>query len=507
MTQARPSATADKPNVVVIMADDLGYGDLNCYNTDSRIPTPNIDALAQNGLSFTDAHSPSAVCTPTRYSFLIGRYCWRTRLKQGVIGGYERPLIEPERLTMPRMLQQAGYATACIGKWHIGLNFQTAHGDLTEDESEVDFSKPVLGGPISLGFDYAYFNAGCGTCAPPYGFIENDRFIDSKFAMFDPGEGKGPVNVGAFGQWGGMMAEGWDTRETDVIITQKACDYIHKQADASIPFFMYLTPNAPHEPCVDRFVPEFAHGQSDAGARGDLVWLFDWIVGQVRDALAATGQLENTLLIITSDNGALAGDFVLDEHGQRVCEDDAGRVYQYETYGHRSNDPWRGYKSHIWEGGHREPLVLHWPKQISQGQVCDRLVCLTDIMATLASLIGYELPEAAAEDSCDFHDVVFPGDTSTKRPMLIHHSAFGAFAIRQGKWKLILGTDGSGGWPAPRDTPPGPTRPGQLYDLENDPQELQNLYQTQIGVVAKMTQDLQRCKDAGMRNLTCQTTK
>jgi arylsulfatase A len=267
-----------KPNIVLIMADDMGYGDVGAYNPASRIPTPHMDRLAAEGVRLTDAHAPSAVCTPTRYGVLTGRYCWRTHLKQGVIGGYARPLIEESRLTVASMLKQCGYHTACIGKWHVGLTFHDRHGQPTEVEDEVDFTRPISGGPRALGFDYAYINAGCGTCAPPYGFIENDRFVDDRFTFFDCDK-DGPIGMGRFGQWGGMMGSSWVTKDADPIIADKACTYIEQRASEEAPFFMYLTPNAPHEPCLERFVPELARGKSQAGARGDLVWLFDWVVG------------------------------------------------------------------------------------------------------------------------------------------------------------------------------------------------------------------------------------
>ena len=476
----------ERPNIIWIMADDMGFGDVHCFNTDSRIPTPHMDALAARGMRFIDAHSPSAVCTPTRYSVLTGRYCWRTHLKQGVIGGYSPPLIEPDRLTVASMLKQAGYATACIGKWHVGLDFHDKHGQLTNDESDVDFSQPVSGGPTARGFDYAFFNPGCGTCAPPYGFVANERFIDESFKFFACGETSGPVAVGGAGQWPGMMGENWVTKDADILITQEACAYLEERASEDEPFFLYLTPNAPHEPCVERFVPEFARGQSQAGARGDLVWLFDWAVGQVVQTLQQTGQLENTLIFVTSDNGALPGDFVLDEYGQRVKSEIGNNEYLYHRYEHKANGDWRGYKAHIWEGGHREPLIASWPGRIDPGSTCDHPVCLVDFMATCAAIVGYEMPAEAAVDSFNILPALL-GDEAPARETLIHHSSFGVFSVRRGRWKLILGTKGSGGWPTPRDRPPVKGSPGQLYDLATDPAEERDLFEQRGDVVAELS--------------------
>jgi arylsulfatase A-like enzyme len=311
-----------EPNIIFIMADDMGYGDVSCYNPDSKIPTPNMDRLAEEGLRFTDAHSPSAVCTPTRYGVLTGRYCWRSRLKRGVLYGYEPPLIERDRLTVAGLLKKAGYNTACIGKWHLGLGFTTKAGqhiDLDRPlpwpnadramEEKIDFSKPIKGGPVELGFDYFYGTSGCPTCQPPYGFIENDRFVELPSVYHDR-----PVYTSR----PGMMAPGWEHREADPTIAQKAVEYIEAQASSDKPFFLYLTSDAPHEPCVEGVVPEFARGKSHAGPRGDLVWLFDWMVGQVMEALDRTGKTEDTLLIVTSDNGALPGDRIRDESGQEI---------------------------------------------------------------------------------------------------------------------------------------------------------------------------------------------
>lgn len=480
------------------MADDMGYGDVGCYNPDSRIPTPHMDRLAAEGMRFTDAHAPSAVCTPTRYGVLTGRYCWRSRLKQGVSGGYERPLIEPERLTIASMLKSQRYHTACIGKWHVGLTFHDKDGNPTEEEERVDFSRPVDGGPTDLGFDYAYYNAGCGTCAPPYGFIENDRFVDESFSFFETGK-DGPVGVGRSGQWGGMMGSSWVTRDADPVIAEKACEYIEERAGDDAPFFLYLAPNAPHEPCQEPFVPDFARGKSDAGARGDLVWLFDWMVGQVTDALERTGQLDNTLVVVTSDNGALPGDFALDANGNRIDSGTGRNEYRYRCYGHKPNGDWRGYKAHIWDGGHRMPFLVRWPGAVTPDTTSDELICLTDTMATCAAIADCDLPGNAAEDSCNILPVLLGGRNAEGpvREAVVHHSSYGVFSIRQGRWKLVHECRDSGGWPTPRGSKPVPGSPGQLYDIAADPGEENDLWKERADIVTHLSALLERYRKAG----------
>ncbi|MBC8235098.1 sulfatase-like hydrolase/transferase [bacterium] len=481
-----------KPNIIFIMADDMGYGDVSCYNPDSKIPTPNMAQLAREGIRFTDAHSPSAVCTPTRYGVLTGRYCWRSRLKHGVLYGYEPPLIEKERLTVAGLLKTAGYNTACIGKWHLGLGFTTKSGEHIDFdrplpwpnasramEENIDFSKPIKGGPAELGFDYFYGTSGCPTCQPPYGFIENEHFVELPSVYHDK-----PVYTSR----PGMMAPSWEHKESDPKIAQKAVEYIEKQANSDRPFFLYLTSDAPHEPCTESVVPEFARGKSDAGPRGDLVWLFDWMVGQVMNALVRTGQTENTLLIATSDNGALPGDRTLDESGKQI----------YRIYDHKSCGEWRGYKAHIWEGGHREPFIARWPGRIKPATTTDELACLTDFMATCAAIVDENLPNNAGEDSYNILPVLLREEKEKPvREDLIHHSSTGVFSIRQGDWKLILDTQGSGGWPPPRDDGPKPGTPGQLYNITEDSKEQNNLWDNYPEIVERLKDLLERYKEEG----------
>ncbi len=481
--------SANHPNIIVILADDIGIGDVGHYNSDSRIPTPNIDQLARNGVSFTDAHSASALCTPSRYGILTGRYCWRSSLPKEVLFNYEPPLIEAERLTLPRMLKNAGYNTACIGKWHLGLNYSSKQNRLVDFqrtmpwpegdrylEESIDFSKGVSGGPTELGFDYFFGTSGCSTAQPPYAFIENEGFVidPSFYNEWFPNTGRP-----------GMTALSWDPKEADPTFTRKARDYILRSKNAENPFFLYFAASAAHEPCVEEVVPEFARGKSAAGPRGDLVWLFDWMVGEIVDALKETGELDNTLILITSDNGALPGDRVVSARGQVV----------YHTYGHKSCGDWRGYKANVWEGGHREPFIAHWPGKLEAGSTYDGLFSLNDVLATLAALVGEELPLSAAEDSFNIGSGLFGSSgIMTARPNIIHHSQTGVFSIRRGDWKLIHDTMGSGSSGDDDRVIPQAGYRGQLYNMKDDPYETNNLFMENMDLVVELTNLLIRQK-------------
>ena len=494
MSENERKASARRPNIIYLMADDMGYGDPGCYNPHSKIPTPNMDRLAAEGVRFTDAHSPSAVCTPTRYGVLTGRYCWRSALKRQVLYSYEPALIEKGRLTVASMLKAVGYTTAAIGKWHLGLGYTAKDGEWVDFgrplpwpsvgrplEEKIDFTQPLTDGPVNLGFDDFYGTSGCATAQPPYAFIENDRFVVVPSVYHED-----PV----FTSRPGMMAPDWDHKDVDPIFTRKAVAYIKDQARSDAPFFLYLNPSSPHEPCVESVVPEFARGKSGAGPRGDMVWLVDWMVGEVLDALEATGQAENTLVIVTSDNGALPGDRIRLENGEQT----------YRIYDHQSCGDWRGYKSHIWDGGHREPLIVRWPGVVQPGTTTDELTCLTDLMATCAAIVDYDLPDDAGEDSYNVLPVLTGETLNTPiRDSVIHHACFGVFAIRQGPWKLILETQGSGGWPPPRGEGPEMGAPGQLYNLHEDPQEKVNLWDDRADVVRRLVELLKTQKFEGRR--------
>ncbi|MGD2174117.1 MAG: arylsulfatase [Candidatus Brocadiaceae bacterium] len=480
MESAGHSPAAGHPNIVWIMADDMGYGDPACYNPDSKIPTPNMDRLAAEGVRFTDAHSVSAVCTPSRYGVITGRYCWRTDLERGVLGGFGLPLIEPNRTTVADLLRSRGYATACVGKWHLGLGWtlkdgdtgpwsQWANDDKLGNGFNVDFTVPIGGGPSELGFDYFFGIAG-SLDMQPYCFIENDRTVGI------PSLPKEPCNAQ---QRAGPMVPGWDDALVDTTFAEKATSWLERQAAErpEQPFFLYLVTSAPHRPCVP---PAWARGASRAGPRGDMVALFDWVVGQVMDALERAGVADDTLLFVTSDNGAQPADV------------------DGNTYGHKSCGDWRGFKADIWEGGHREPFIVRWPGHIAPGTTCEETVGLCDLMATCGAMLGSDLPEGAGPDSHNMLPALLAEEREGPiREALVHHSWAGYFSLRRGPWKIIYGL-GSGGFSEPRSREPRPEDPsGQLYHMGEDPGETNNLWKAKPEVVAELTEILNHYREEG----------
>jgi arylsulfatase A-like enzyme len=476
------SATAP-PNIIFLMADDMGYGDPGCYNSESKIPTPNIDRLAAQGMRFTDAHSPSAVCTPTRYGVLTGRYAWRSRLKNGVLSGYSPSLIEPGRMTVASLLKQGGYRTAGVGKWHLGLNWATkqkpAGNPLLESSNfakpeglEVDFSQPVADGPAALGFDY-FYGIPASLDMAPYVYIENDHTTELADAR-TPGMRDG----GVFWREG-EKSPGFEFIEVLPHLTDKAVGFIDQHAESSSgqPFFLYFALPSPHTPWMP--TPEVER-KSGAGKYGDFSVLVDQMIGQVMAALDRHNLAENTLLIVTSDNGS-------DWKPEHI-----------EQFGHYSNHKMlRGRKRDAWEGGHRVPFVARWPGKVKAGVTYDETVCLTDLTATAAAIAGQTLPRNAAEDSYSIL-LALLGQTleGPLREATVLHSADGMFAIRQGPWKFIdgqgPGSANYGEWqPAPDDPP------GQLYNLADDVGEKQNLYNQQPEVVARLRELLEKCKQQG----------
>ncbi len=474
------------PNIVIILADDLGYGDPGCYNDQSKIPTPHIDRLASEGLRFTDAHTPSSVCTPTRYGLLTGRYAWRTALKRSVLWPWDPPLIEKDRLTLPAMLKKRGYNTACIGKWHLGWDWPLRSGGHVSDEfrglslpakvrgpygQRIDFTRAVRDGPITYGFD-RYFGDDVPNF-PPYCFIENDRTVG------DPSTTK---PNGMFGHPGPALP-GWDLSLVMPTLTQRAVAYIEERAShPAVPFFLYMPLTAPHTPIAPS--PHFI-GKSGAGWYGDFVHEVDWTVGQVLAALERRELAGSTLVIFTSDNGS----------PQRDGTNMNGATGSVKKYGHDPSRPWRGMKSDIWEGGHHVPFIARWPGRVPAGKSSDEPIILTDLMRTIARLIEFDLPEGSAEDSFDIRPALFGKKAESPiRDHLIHHSGGGIFAIRRGEWKLILGRT-SGGFT--RYTPPESAPAGQLYDLKADPAEQVNLYSERPNVVKELTELLRRHREAG----------
>lgn len=462
-SSAATVAGAERPNVVLILADDLGYGDLGCYNAESGIPTPRLDALATQGVRLTDAHSPSGVCTPTRYGILTGQYCWRTRLKSGVLNGRSPNLIDVERMTIADLLAGAGYRTTCLGKWHLGLG----------DRQPTNYFEPLTPSPLDHGFD-EFFGIPASLDFEPYVYVRGaaaeapDSLQTAASAM---------RRRGGEGFWrAGGIAPGFQHIDVLPRVTDEATEFIGRQNDDQ-PFFMYIPLNAPHTPWLptEPFV-----GRSEVGPYGDFTTQVDHSVGLILDALAARGFEENTLVIFTSDNGA-----------HWTPEDK-------QRYPHRANGPLRGQKSDVWEGGHRVPFLARWPGRIPAAEVSDQLACHVDVAATLAAVLEVDLPRDAAEDSFNLLPALLgKQDYDGARTTLVSHSGSGKFAIRDGDWKLIPQL-GSGGFSAPRTAEPTEGGPlGQLYNLSDDLAEEDNQWLTRPDVVERLQKLLDEQRDAG----------
>jgi arylsulfatase A-like enzyme len=464
-------SAADRPNIVYVLADDLGYGDVGCYNPASKIPTPNIDRLAGEGVRFTDAHSPSAVCTPTRYALLTGRYAWRTRLQRNVIGPFSDPLVAEKQFTVPGLLRGHGYATACIGKWHLGWGWPKPDAD-----GKRDFTKAIPDGPTTRGFDL-YFGTDVPNY-PPYCFLENDRTVGVPSAA-------APVGRDAF-NIAGPMVPGWKLVDVLPGLERRAVAYIEKAAKGDKPFFLYLPLTSPHYPVV----PAAAFkGKSKVGDYGDFVMQTDAVVGQVLDALKRSGAAEKTLVVLTSDNGP-----------EVTGEVSPGVYDRLKEFGHASMGALRGAKRDAWEGGHRVPFIVRWPGKIKAGGVCDETICHVDLMATLAALLDVKLPVDAGVDSVNVLPALLGEKRSAPlREATVHHSAQGKFAIRRRDRVLILAPTGDDnrkqGEPAwfQKDRGYAPhTEAGELFDLAADPTQKKNLYPTETAKVTELAALMER---------------
>lgn len=438
-----------KPNIIYILADDMGYGDVSRNNENCPFCTPNFDAMCSDGMRFTDAHASSAVCTPSRYSILTGRYNWRSTLKSYVIGGYSEPLIAQDRATIANILKDQGYSTSCIGKWHLGMSF--AKTDEFEEKPDfdacdgVDYSKPIKRGPISCGFDHYYGISG-SLDMPPYVYIEDDHFT----ALPDhetSSTGK------AFWRRGPTAPDFVHEHVLDQL-TDRVLDTIEQQKEK--PFFIYFAMPAPHTPILPS--PEF-QGKSGTNEYGDFILHCDDVVGRINTKLKETGLMENTIVVFTSDNGCSPmADFA-----------------ELRSHGHNPSYVFRGTKADIFEGGHRIPLMVQWPEKIKGGSTCDAIVCLSDFTRTIADVLGINLPDNEAEDSVS-NLPLWTGKKNHVREDLVHQSIDGSLSIRKGKWKLEM-CPGSGGWSYPKpgkdDTSAMPKY--QLYDLGSDISEKVNV--------------------------------
>ncbi|MEQ8766366.1 MAG: sulfatase-like hydrolase/transferase [Planctomycetota bacterium] len=493
-----------QPNIVLILADDLGYGDVGCYNEQAKVPTPSLDRLAAQGMRFTDAHSPSTVCTPSRYSLLTGRMCFRTGYR-GVFSGVGGPsLIEEDRLTLPQMLRDRGYATACIGKWHLGLTFFTQAGEpayaasVSSDQPEdwrsggpalervrlVDFDRPIPDGPTHRGFDRFFGTACCPTTDWLYAFIDQDRVPVPPTHQLD--RSPLPNHPYAADNREGLIAPGFDLERVDLTFLKKSQEFLeqHVKEKPDQPFFLFHSMQAVHLPSFP--APKF-HGKTEAGPHGDFLFEMDFIVGELLKTLDRLEVADDTLVLFASDNGPEVTSVV----NMRADHD------------HDGARPWRGMKRDQWEGGHRTPFLVRWPGRVEAGSTSDQLVSLTDIMATCASIVGAYLPNDAAEDSFDLLPVLEGTADGPVRPYLLEQTISLALSIRKGPWKY-LDHQGSGGnrydrAPLEQYALPerAPDAPGQLYHLGRDPGETKNLYGEHPAVVRELRAQLEESKASG----------
>ena len=474
-------AAPAKPNIIYILCDDLGYGDVKCLNPQGKIPTPHLDKLAAAGMYFTDVHSSSSVCSPTRYGIMTGRYNWRTKLQSGVLGGLSPRLIEPGRLTVAQLLKNNGYHTAAIGKWHLGMDWVKKEGktvaELNVESADqihnVDYAQPIKNGPNAVGFDY-YYGISASLDMVPYTFIENDRVtklptVDKDFPMF-LGRAQGKCRLGP-------AAPDFEVEDVLPTLTTKAIGYVKSraaEAKAGKPFFLYLPLASPHTPIAP--TKEW-QGKSGLNFYADFVMQTDAAIGQLLAELDKQALAENTLVIVTSDNG---------------CSPQAD-FPALLAKGHNPSYEFRGHKADIFDGGHRVPFLVRWPARVKAGTLSQQLLCLTDFMATAAEIIGAKPPDNAAEDSVSFLPALLGTAKASLREALVHHSINGSFAIRQGNWKLALCRE-SGGWSDPRPGTPKATAlpPVQLFDLDKDIGEQINVQDKHPEVVARLTKLLEK---------------
>ena len=483
VTPASGATPPARPNLVVILADDLGYGDLGCYNPQSKIPTPHLDALAGQGMRLTDAHAAAAICTPSRFGLLTGRYPWRPRgpadgtgakAPAGVtnVAPWGPPVFGPDRLTVAGFLRRHGYATACIGKWHLGWEWPTRDGQPPRTGpdllSNIDFTRPIGGGPTARGFD-TYFGTDVPNY-PPYCFIENDRTV-----------GLPDLPTSTEFETPGPKLPGWNQAAILPELTRRAVRSIEEAAGRGRPFFLYFPLTSPHHPVVP--TAEF-RGRSQAGDYGDFVVQTDSSVGQVLAALDRAGVAGDTLVIFTSDNGPEITR--LNNAGTKNVMP-VGAYDRVRQYGHASSGPWRGIKYDAWEGGHRVPFLARWPGRIPAGSTSAELLCHTDLLATCAALVGGELPPDAGEDSFDALPVLLGG--KSRRDAVVTRSAGAARAVRRGDWVWIDAPAGGRSEPAwwrEKLGYPEDSQPGQLYDLRADPGQRHNHFAAKPELVEEL---------------------
>lgn len=481
------------PNMLFILVDDLGYGDVACYNSESRIPTPNIDQMAAEGVMFTDAHSPSTVCTPTRYSILTGRMAFRTGMRSVFTGAGGPCLIEEGRLTLPEMLRKQGYFTANVGKWHIGMTFYDDAGGVIKDwgiegVKQIDYSRVIPDGPVNRGFDTFFGTVSCPTTDFLYAYVENDRIPVPPTKLLD--KSKLPNHAYSNDCRLGMIADNFDLEEVDLVFLEKSKSILddHVKNNPDKPFFLYHSMQAVHLPS---FPASQFKGKTNSGPHGDFIFEMDYIVGELLKKLDDLGVADNTIVMLASDNGPEVPT-VIDMR---------------KTYGHDGARPWRGVKRDQWEGGHRTPFIVKWPGKVKPNSVSDQLLSLTDVMATFAEITGAEIPHDAAEDSYNMLPALLgKAGKEPVRQYMLQQTWTLEMSIRNGNWKY-LDHKGSGGnnyeregeWAmkqyAIEDTDPDAL--GQLYNLDTDPGEITNLYSKHPEIVKELKTKLEEFKASG----------
>lgn len=491
-SQGGPSAL---PNIVIILTDDLGFGDIACYNPASKIATPNIDALAKQGMRLTDGHSPATVCTPTRFSLMTGAMCFRLG-KSPVFTGVGGPcLIDDQRITLPELMRDAGYATAMSGKWHIGMTFydeagQPIHKGGLDGVKRIDYTRRIDGGPTDHGFDRFFGTVCCPTTDWLYAYIDGDRIPNPPTQIID--KSGYPKNPYTNDFRPGMVADDFDASEVDMVFLDKSQRFIrgHVKTSPEKPFFLFHSMQAVHLPSIP--AKQF-RGQTQAGPHGDFIHQMDWIVGELMQTLQEQGVADNTLVVFCSDNGPEVPTV----------------INMRKAHRHDGAKPWRGVKRDGWEGGHRTPLIVKWPGKVQAGSESDQLMSLTDLYATCAAIVGSPIDNDNAEDSYDMLPVLTgeQGDASI-RPYLIQQTHWEQkLSIRVGQWKY-LDHKGSGGNNYQREGGDWSMKPfvlpdtdpdalGQLYNLADDPGETTNLYSKHPKIVAQLKAKLDEAVGAG----------
>ncbi|MFM1768982.1 MAG: Arylsulfatase [Verrucomicrobiota bacterium] len=475
------SPAANRPNILLLYVDDMGYGDLGANNPASKIPTPHLDRLAAEGMRFTDAHSSSGVCTPSRYAMLTGRHHWRDF--HGIAGAFDGPVFKKGQLTLAGMLRQRGYATACLGKWHLGMDWDAIRKPGTPrksiEHSDFDWTVRFPGGPLDHGFDH-YFGDNVINF-PPYAWIQDDRLVAPpdvtlREVPLQPKEGSWECRPGP-------GRSDWDFYQVLPTLTRKGVEYIRSRRGQAQPFFLYFAFPSPHAPIIPN---DAFDGKSKAGPYGDFVVQTDDACGQMLAALREAGLADNTIVVFSADNGPENYAYARDE-----------------KYEHWSAAPFRGLKRDLYEGGHHVPFLLKWPGVTKAGAVSDALLSQVDLMATFAALVQFDLPRQSAEDSFNFLPWLQGKTAAPPRTTLIHNTNAKHYAIRDGQWLLVDAPSGHtsrqppAAWVKKHRQPPDDPQPVELYNLKDDLGQRHNLAAQHPDQVARLKALLKKLQDQG----------